>query len=81
MGAETSARLAGRCGYCGAVLEAKTNRRRFCDNGGKCRWADWKRREAAKARAPVERALRSLVAKVEEAVQEAREGLAEREGG
>ena len=76
MGADSSATFAGRCGYCGAVLEAKTTRRRFC--GDPCRWAAWKRDREEKARAPVERALRELVARAEdlaEAVEEAREAL------
>lgn len=78
MRAETRNSLASRCAYCEAVLEAKTTRRRFC--GDPCRWAAWKRDREAKARAPVERALRSLVAKVEAAAAEARETLTGREG-
>lgn len=75
--ADSSPRLAGRCGYCGAALEAKTTRRRFC--GDPCRWAAWKRERESKARAPVERALATLLARVETAVEEARKALGRRE--
>ena len=66
--------LAGRCGYCGSPLAAKTTRRRFC--GDPCRWAAWKRAKEEAARAPVERALRDLVGRLEDVLQEAREALA-----
>ncbi len=42
--------------------------------------AAWQKRRVEEARSHAERVVRDLVAKVEEAVQEAREGLAGREG-
>ncbi len=65
---------AGRCGCCGARLEAKSTRRRYC--GAPCRWAAWKRDREAKARAPLERILAALPGRLEELAQEIREALA-----
>ena len=79
MADNSSDTFARRCGYCGAPLEAKTTRRRFC--GDPCRWAAWKRQRAEAARAPLERALTTLLARVEEAAEEAKEALGGREGG
>lgn len=72
------------CGACGKALPEATARRRFCTPACRARyWRDQRAvvvREALEsARAPVERALRSLVERVEEAVQEARETLGLRE--
>lgn len=60
-----------------AEFQPRHPRARFCS--GRCRVAAWQKRRVEEARAPVERALRALVAKVEEAVEEARESLAGKE--
>ena len=63
----------------GAEFQPKHPRGRFCS--GRCRVAAWQRKRAAAARAPLERILGALLARVEEAVEEAREALAGRGGG
>jgi len=69
-----------RCEECarGKGFEPRHPRGRFCS--GRCRVAAWQKRRVEEARSHAERVVRDLVAKVEEAVQEAREGLAGREG-
>lgn len=63
-----------RCEACGQAFQPKQpSRARFCSD--RCRLDGWVRRKERDARAPVERALRTLVAKVEEAVEEARQAL------
>lgn len=65
--------ISPRCQNCGKAFQAKQDRARFC--GDPCRWAAWKQEREKKARAPVERALRTLLTRVEQAVQEAREAM------
>lgn len=62
------------CLYCRRPYTPRNNKGVFCSD--RCRLAAWQAKKHREARAPVERALRSLVAKVEEAVEEARESLA-----
>lgn len=63
-----------RCETCRADFQPRHPKARFCS--GRCRRARWQAKREEAARAPVERALRSLVAKVDEALEEARESLA-----
>lgn len=66
-----------RCETCKADFQPRHPRARFCS--GRCRVAAWKRRREAAARAPLERALRDLLERLEEALEAAREVLTGRE--
>jgi predicted nucleic acid-binding Zn ribbon protein len=66
------------CEGCGKEIEPRHPRGRFCS--GRCRTLAWKRSREAAARAPLERALRRVVGLLEEAGEEIRAALTEREG-
>lgn len=61
------------CQHCGKPFQATLGRARFC--GAPCRWAAWKLEREKKARAPLERILAGLPARLEELAQEIREAL------
>ena len=64
-----------RCQFCGKTFEAKQEARaRFC--GDPCRWAAWKQKREDDARAPLERVLRVLVARMDELFAVAEEAKA-----
>lgn len=67
-----------RCEYCGKGFQPRHPRGRFC--GTQCRVAAWHERRAKAARAPLERILTAFLARVEEALEEAKAGLRGREG-
>lgn len=68
--------LSIRCQNCGKTFQAKQERRRYC--GDPCRWAAWKRGREEKARAPLERILVGLPARLEELASEIREALGDK---